>query len=102
MTNLRKLQKAVNIAIDNVNKLLDTRINALDEEINAREKNLDRLSNILSAEQALLEAGEAANVRSTLDQIEQEEKAREEALKKQKQSLIAKQTIDAVTQTSLV
>lgn len=96
----KAVSEAVTRSIDNVNKLLDSRLNALNKEIQFREQNLNNLNNVLQAEQALLEAGEAANVRGTLDQIAAEEEAREKALKKQREAAIIKQSIDAATQAS--
>ena len=97
---LKALQDATQIAIGQINKLLDTRLQALDAEVDRRTERIGQLNTLLAAETALLQAGEAANVQSVKDRIEQEEKAREDALKKQRAAAIAKQTLDTVTQTS--
>lgn len=94
------IEQGIGMAVDSIQNLVAAQLAAANEQISIRDKNISNLSQQLEQELALNEAGFASNVEITRRELEEQRKARAEALEDARKAQVAQLVIDTALQTS--
>jgi hypothetical protein len=97
---MKKYQAAVEQTAQAVSDAINEGIQALQKDVDSRNKRLSELTANLNAEIELAKLGKASNIRQTQEQIAEETRLRDEALRKQEEAAQAKFIIDTALQAS--
>lgn len=97
---MKKYQAAVEQTAQAVSDAINEQIQVLQKDVDSRNKRLSELTANLNAEIELAKLGKASNIRQTQEQIAEETRLRDEALRKQEEAAQAKFIIDTALQAS--
>jgi tape measure domain-containing protein len=92
----------VNSTISALQQITQANLQAAQSRVDAATRNIDDLKSQLSAEIELRKTGAASNIQGIQDQIRQEKKARQEALKDQREAARQQQLIQDLTAVSSI
>ena len=97
---LKAYQGAIEKTAQAVSQAIGEQIQALQKDVDSRNKRLSELTANLNAEIELAKLGKASNIRQTQEQIAEETRLRDQALRKQEEAAQAKFIIDTALQAS--
>lgn len=94
------LKQGVSLAVSELGRLFDARAEFARQAVEIRQQNISDLREDLALQLQLNEEGFASNVEGVRRQLEEEQKAREQALEQQRKAQQAQVALETVTQAS--